>query len=262
MFQRTLATVFAVLIASSVVFAGAPASVTDWPSDKPAVLRFTVMKFREIAAFGGQKNYGLETEITNVSQKKISRATFQFFLFDKNKVRIGQGYFDLSNMAAGETVKTVVNAMTIGTPVSMTVAPQYLPAELAGAAPPRQVTITVYSVPSGASLKVDGSDSGVTPIALKLIPGSHKLEFAKEGYSNGTFPLVITPDYLSGGSVTFELGSAAHDTVELRDGSVVNGDLQSVSATDVVIMVGGEPKSFPRNQVKRISLIERQIVGQ
>jgi hypothetical protein len=238
-----------------------PVATSEWPTDNP-ILRFSVTKFREIGAFGGQKNFAVEAEITNLGQKKISHATFNFFLFDKNKVRIGQGYIDLANMASGETIKTVINAMTMGSPQTLSVAPQYLPPELAGVAPPKQISMTVYSVPSGAKIKVDGSDAGVTPMALKLLAGSHNLEFSKEGFSNGTFPLVVTPDQLSGGSVTFELGSAAHDTVELRDGTVMTGDLQSVTATDVVLMVGGQPRMFPRNQVKRIVLIERQEVQQ
>jgi len=44
---------------------------------------------------------------------------------------------------------------------------------------------------------------------------------------------------VSGGSVSYELGSAVHDTVELRDGSVLNGDVESISATEVVVRTGG-----------------------
>ena len=40
--------------------------------------------------------------------------------------------------------------------------------------------------------------------------------------------------------MSYELGSSAHDTVELRDGSVINGDLESVSATELVIRIGGK----------------------
>jgi hypothetical protein len=67
----------------------------------------------------------------------------------------------------------------------------------------------------------------------------------------------IAPDAVSGGSVSFELGTASHDTIELRDGSVVTGDVESMSATDLVVRVGGTLQSFSRNQVKRIVLIQR-----
>ncbi|MEY2414042.1 MAG: hypothetical protein QOD84_2648, partial [Acidobacteriaceae bacterium] len=33
--------------------------------------------------------------------------------------------------------------------------------------------------------------------------------------------------------MSYELGSAARDTIELRDGSVLTGDLISISATQV-----------------------------
>lgn len=58
--------------------------------------------------------------------------------------------------------------------------------------------------------------------------------------------------------MSYELGSAAHDTLELRDGSVVSGDVQSMSATEVVIRVGGVLQHLNRNQVKRIILIQRE----
>ena len=84
------------------------------------------------------------------------------------------------------------------------------------------------------------------------------LEFNKEGFNPGKVPLEIGPDDVSGGSVSFELGTSAHDTIELRDGSVLTGDVESVSATEVVVRVGGAVQHFNRIQVKRISLTERE----
>jgi len=46
--------------------------------------------------------------------------------------------------------------------------------------------------------------------------------------------------------------------VELRDGTVLTGDLESVSATAVLIRVGGNVQQLNRNQVKRILLVERE----
>jgi hypothetical protein len=43
----------------------------------------------------------------------------------------------------------------------------------------------------------------------------------------------------------------------LRDGSVLNGDVESVSATEVVVRTGGTMHHLNRNQVKRILLVER-----
>src|SRR5450759_2979780 len=202
-------------------------SPVDWPANNP-VLQFTISKVNRVGGYQGQQTYILDLAVRNMMTKPISRASFQFFLYDKQQVRIGQGYIDLTNVSPGEMIKMQVNAVTTGTPASFTVSPQSLPAELAGAAPPKPISVTVYSVPSEAKLSVDGKEVGVTPIATQLIPGSHTLTFKKTGYNTGTFPMIVSPDQLPGGSVTFELGSGAHDTVELRDGTVVNGDLQSV----------------------------------
>jgi hypothetical protein len=124
-------------------------------------------------------------------------------------------------------------------------------------APAKKVSITINSVPQGALVKVDGADAGTTPKILQLTAGKHALVFSKEGFNTGTFPLEIGPDDASGGSVSYELGTLAHDTIELRDGTVLTGDLLSVSALDVTIRVGGAAQRFDRNQVKRILLVER-----
>jgi hypothetical protein len=126
----------------------------------------------------------------------------------------------------------------------------------------RTISITVNSVPQGASLKVDGNEAGITPKMIQVGVGKHVLEFSKEGYNSGHFPLEISSNDVSGGSVSYELGTSAHDTIELRDGSVLSGDLESVSATDVVVRIGGAVQKFSRNQVKRISLVEREAPAQ
>jgi hypothetical protein len=233
----------------------------NWPTDKP-LLQFAVNKVNHIGGYQGQQTYNLELAVTNVSGKKISQASFTFYLFDKQQVRIGQGYLELANVSPNESVKMQVVATAMGTPASFTINPQHLPAELAGVAPPKPIPVTVYSVPSGAKLSIDGKEIGFTPIAAQMIPGSHTLTFVKEGYNAGTFPMVVSQDQLPGGSVSFELGSGIHDTIELRDGTVVNGDLQYVDATQVVVMVGGNAQKFDRNQVKKLLLIEREQLKQ
>ncbi len=52
------------------------------------------------------------------------------------------------------------------------------------------------------------------------------------------------------------------DTVELRDGAAVLGDVISVSMTSVVVRVNGDEKTYDRNRVKKISLVERETVQQ
>jgi hypothetical protein len=67
----------------------------------------------------------------------------------------------------------------------------------------------------------------------------------------------MSADELPGGTVSFELGGSARDTVELRDGTIIEGDLQSVDFQNVVVQVGGKAQTFDRNQVKRILLVQR-----
>ena len=88
--------------------------------------------------------------------------------------------------------------------------------------------------------------------------GKHTLGFTKEGFNTGTFPLEIGPEDVSGGSVSYELGTSAHDTVELRDGSVLSCDLVSVSGMEIRVRIGGTIQTLDRNKVKRILLTERE----
>ncbi len=257
MLRRSLALVLAVVFAVA-AHAKNPPVIIDWPETGAAVLRFTVFNFKQVGSFSGQTNYAVESTVENLGSKRISHATFNFYVFDKTKVRIGQGYLDLSNLAPKETIKLQVNVMTVGTPVTLTVSPMQLPPELEANAPPKTVSLTIYSVPSGAKLVVDGKETGVTPIAVPLTVGSHKLEFQKEGFNPGTFPLVITPDQISGGQVSYELGTSAHDTVELRDGTLLSGDVERMDATTVEVRIGGAIQTLERNKVKRILLVERE----
>jgi hypothetical protein len=119
------------------------------------------------------------------------------------------------------------------------------------------VSITVNTVPQGAVAKLDGTEVGTTPKIVQVAAGKHTLEFTKDGFNPGKFPFELGPDDASGGSVSFELGTSAHDSVELRDGSVLTGDVVSVSGMDVVIKVGGSNQSLDRNQVKRILFVQR-----
>jgi hypothetical protein len=90
-----------------------------------------------------------------------------------------------------------------------------------------------------------------------LSPGQHKLEFSKEGFRPGTYPLEIGIDD-TGGSINIELGGLSHDTLELRDGTVITGDVETVSATSVEVRVAGKMQTIDRNQVRKIFLVERE----
>ncbi|MGA7379514.1 MAG: PEGA domain-containing protein [Terriglobales bacterium] len=239
-----------------------PAQVIVWPENGSPVVRISLGKFKEISRVGNQHNYVIETTAENLWSKAITSATFNLYLFDKGKARIGEGWITLSSVASGESVKFQTFISASGTPESVTLAPRSLLPELGPAAPAHTVSITVNSVPQGAEVNVDGAQAGTTPKVLQLTVGKHLLEFNKEGFNTGHFPLEIAPNDASGGSVSYELGASARDTIELRDGSVLNGDLESVSGTEVVVKIGGSLQTFNRNQVKRILFVEREPPSQ
>jgi hypothetical protein len=248
---------FLVLVAAKTYAKDPPAQVIVWPESGTPVLRFNFGKFKEIASSGSQHNYVTDTTVENVWTKAIGTGSFSLYLFDKNRVRIGEGWISVSNLARGERAKFQTTVSTSGNPISLTLAPRSLPAELESFLPARVVSITVNSVPQGALLKVDGNEAGTTPKIVQLATGKHLLEFNKEGFNAGRFPMEISSDDSSGGSVSYELGASAHDTIELRDGTVLSGDLQAITATEVVIRTGGKDLSYERNQVKRVLLVQR-----
>jgi hypothetical protein len=227
----------------------APFQVVSWPDSGQPVLRFTFSKFKEIGGMGKERTYITDTTVQNLSDKTISNASFSLYVFDRDKARVGEGYINLTNVAAAQTVKFQITLAASGTPASLTVSPS--------ASAARTVQITVNSVPQGATFKLDGKEIGTTPKIVDVAVGKHTLDFSKEGFNSGKFSLEITSRDASGGSVSYELGSAAHDTIELRDGSILSGDLISVSGMEVQVRIGGSTQTFDRNQVKRILLTER-----
>ncbi len=57
---------------------------------------------------------------------------------------------------------------------------------------------TIRSLPQGARIEVDGRDEGVTPVTLRLAPGTHYLRLVRAGYRVWTGPLhtegPVSPD--------------------------------------------------------------------
>jgi hypothetical protein len=257
MSKRLAPFLFTILVICSAAGKDAPTQVINWPSTGTTVVRVTLGKFKEISAIGGQHNYLIETTADNLWTKKISHLGFNLYLFDKNKVRIGDGWITLENVPPGQSVKFQTTVHALGTPVSVELAVNSVPAELQPLAPPKKISMTVNSVPQGAVLSVDGGEAGTTPKVVQLTVGKHSLEFTKEGFNTGKFPLEVSPDDASGGSVSYELGTSAHDTIELRDGSVISGDLVSVSGMEIRFRMAGTIQTLDRNKVKRILLTER-----
>lgn len=236
--------------------------VVVWPEAGVPVLQFTFGKFHQLASIGGQHAYTVDTQVKNLWTKPISAASFDLYLFDKNKVRIGEGWISVNNAAPGDVIKFETHIAASGDPVSLKVEPRALPAELSAKAPPKTITMTVNSVPQGARFMLDGKDVGITPREIEVGVGTHQLEFDKEGYNHGKYPFAVGPADVSAASISYELGTSAHDTIELRDGTIVSGDLLSMTATDLTVKIGGAAQTIERNQVKRITLVQREDSAQ
>src|SRR5713226_3329526 len=132
-----------------------------------------------------------DTTAENLWAKPIADATFSLYLYDTNKVRIGEGYITLSNVGSGQTIRFQTTIGASGSPVSISLAARSLPPELGPMAPAKKVSLTINSVPQGATFKVDGTEVGETPKIVQLTVGKHKIEFSKEGFNAGTFPVEI-----------------------------------------------------------------------
>jgi len=231
-----------------------------WPVSGNPTLKLMFGKFVQTAEYAGQKTLICDVVVENVSQKRIPRASLTVRMLDKGKVRIADSLLNITDLGPGESSKIRLQVFATGMPVTVLLVgvndSAGIPTSL------KTISLTVISVPPGAKLKVDGSDSGVTPKLVSLAIGAHTLEFSKDGYATGSTPVDVAADELPGGSITFELGGLMRDTVELRDGAAVLGDVISVSMTSVVVRVNGDEKTYDRNRVKKISLVERETVQQ
>ena len=234
-----------------------PAIVMLWPDSASTTLKLTFGKFIQLAAYNGQLSLESPVLIENVSGKRIPLASFTVYLLDKDKVRIGNGNLSFTDLDPGQQEKLPFQVMSLGIPSTLTLVARNdasgIPTSL------RTVPLKVLSVPPGAALKVDGRDEGITPTTVRITIGKHTLAFSREGYASGSTPVDIKPDEAPGGSISFELGGLSRDNVELRNGTVLEGDVISLSMTEVVIRVEGKDQTLPRNQVRKMILVERIV---
>jgi len=231
-----------------------------WPNGGSPTLKVAFAKFREVSSYSGQHDFTEDVTVENVSSKNIPFASFTVYILDKDKVRIADTILQVKDLQPAQQARIPLQFHTSGLPSSVTLVARSdangVPTSL------KTVPIKIISVPSGANLKIDGQEAGITPYSANLRIGSHTLEFSKEGYSTGSTPLDIGPDELPGGSITFELGGLSKDTVELRNGTVLLCDVISMSMTQIVVSVAGQTQTYDRNQVKKLILVERELVQQ
>jgi hypothetical protein len=75
-----------------------PLQTITWPEAGTPILRFTFSKFKEIGGLGNQRTFMTETTAENLWTKIISNTNYSLYLFDKNKVRIGEATIAVNNV--------------------------------------------------------------------------------------------------------------------------------------------------------------------
>ena len=222
-------------------------TVLTWPDNgEGAVLRFTLGKLRQVNSVSGQTDYLGEAVAENLGAKAIPSASFYLYLLDKNGNRVGEGYLEITNLPGGQKAKIPVSAHAMGSFARMELKPQHLPSD-----EPMKIKMSITSVPPGASVMVDSQPSGVTPQILPVAPGKHTLDFSKEGYTPASTPLEIAENAMPG-SLQIELSPLTLDTVVLRDGTVLLGNVISVTSTSVAVNVKGKATRLERTRVARV----------
>ena len=223
--------------------------VLVWPPESPT-LKFNFAKYQQSGIVNGQGIFVSDVIVQNLSDQLVPKSVFTVFVTDKDGVRIGRGLFRLTEIAPNGTQRSQIQFSVAGTPVGLKM--------LSG----RTITLNVVSTPPGASLKIDGQDAGVTPKIIDFSIGAHVVELSKEGYAAVRSPLDVGADEVDGGSVSFELGGLSKDSVELRDGTTVLGDVMSMSLSTVVVRIDGKDQKYDRNQIKKMILVERVTTEQ
>ncbi|HVZ16749.1 MAG TPA: PEGA domain-containing protein, partial [Terriglobales bacterium] len=226
-------------------------TVLTWPATGDPVLRFTVGKLRQVSSASGQTDYLGDALAENLGAKPIPSASFYLYLLDKNGKRVGEGYLEVTNLAAGQQAKVPVSVHAIGSFARMELQPQHLPTD-----EPMKIKMSITSEPSGASVKLDSQASGVTPQILAIAPGKHTVEFSKEGYETASTSVEIAEN-APPGTLNLELAPLSLDTVVLRDGTMLAGNVTSVTATSVSINVKGKVNRLQRTRVARVVFGQR-----
>jgi hypothetical protein len=236
-------------------FAKKPDLVMVWPAANPT-LKLTYGTFRELAELNGKISLASDVVVQNLTSNLIPRASLTVSLLDKSSVRLGSGLLEVEDLNPGQSAKIQFQCFAVGLPAMLNLA-----AYNGGGIPTstKTIAVNIISIPPGAALKVDGQSAGLTPIAVRVLAGTHNLELHKDGFADAKTPLDVNPDDRPGGSLTITLGGISNDTIELRDGSVLMGDVISMTLESVLINLQGKEQSFNRNTVKKIFLVERTV---
>ncbi len=86
------------LLAAPALAKDAPLQVIEWPTTGTPVVRFTFGKFKPLPGMSNLHGYVMDITAENLSPRLIPAARFSLYLFDKNKVRVGEDAIGLSNV--------------------------------------------------------------------------------------------------------------------------------------------------------------------
>jgi len=243
---RSISLTLIVLVLSIAAEAQSDSITVPWPTADHPTLKLSFSRFEQSAVADGRGIYTTTVTVQNVSDSAMPRSLFTVYINDKNNVRIGLAKLQLAQIPPYQSQKGQINFSAAGVPAGVTL--------LAG----KTIPLRILSTPPGASLKIDNEDAGTAPRVFDFTIGSHTIEFTKEGYAPGSTTLDVNSDELPGGSISLELGGLSADTIELRDGTTIVGDVLAMSITDVTVSIDGKVQKLERNQVKKMMLVERE----
>ena len=250
-FLRCMKVLLLIAVFSATALAKSETTITvTWPTEQPA-LKLTFAKFQQVAVLAGKSTFLSTVTIQNLTEKQIPHAGLTVYLMGKDNVRIGEGQLRVSDLNPGQSAKEQFQFESVGIPIGLVISANKDMLV-------KTVPLRIVSVPSWAKVQVDGNEVGLTPVIVKLTVGVHTLGLQKEGYAPNSTPLEIAPDELPGGTISIELGGLSQDVVELRNGTVLLGDVVSLTMVTVVVRVDGKEQTYERNQIKKMMLVERE----
>jgi len=245
LFALLLVAVSVPSVSQSVTASSGFPTTINWPTEDSPSLKLVVGKLQPAGLYNGQSIFVSDVTVQNLTDQPVPKSVFTIFIMDKDNVRIGRGLLRLNEIRPKQSEKVQLQFSTAGVPARAVL--------LNG----RSVALKVVSTPPGANLKIDGRENGVTPRVADFTIGLHTIELSKDGYAPASSPLEVTGDEVEGGGISFELGGMSKDTDQLRDGTTILGDVISMSMTSVVVRVDGANETFPRNQIRKLFLVER-----
>ncbi len=78
-----------------------PSLVMLWPGQTNPTLKLTFGRFTQLGSYNGQLSLEAHVMVENMTGKRIAFASFTVYPLDKDKVRIGNGMLNFSDLDPG-----------------------------------------------------------------------------------------------------------------------------------------------------------------